>query len=120
MSVTHKFGFNNVNSYKAAKVLYERAGPVICRTLERVSHSPLESVRMCAYLMTVNTFDIMCEVSDYVDVGVHACEEVFDVFTITLIYRAVIKETINANMRKAFSACLIQCVRLHLHAFQNL
>ena len=63
---------------KAVKALYERAQPVICRTLKHMSHSPVDSARMCGYMMTVDIYDMMCKVADYVGINIHTYAEVDD------------------------------------------
>ena len=67
-----------------------------------MSRSPVSSAHMCGYTMTVNTFEIMCEVADCVGIGVSTYAEIADVFTMTLMYREVMEEKIEAKMCKAF------------------
>ena len=37
---------------------------------------PVESAHMCGYMMTVNMYDMMCVVVDYVDIEFHTYAEV--------------------------------------------
>ena len=91
------------NSARAAKALYERTGPAICRLLRCLSCSPVESARMCGYMMTVEIYDMICVVAEYVGIEVHIYVEVVDVFIMTLMYRDVMDERIEKTVCKAFS-----------------
>ena len=59
-----------------------------------MSQSPMETARMCGYMMTVKTFEIMCEVTNFVGIGVHSYVELVDVFTMTLMYGDAMEENI--------------------------
>ena len=59
---------------------------------------PLESVRMCGYIMIVDMYEMMCVVADYVSIGIHTYAKKVDVFTISLMYRDVTEEKIKARM----------------------
>ena len=63
--------FSLRNSAETSKALYESAGPSICRMLRCMSCFPVESARMCGYMMRVNMYDMICVVTDYVDIEVH-------------------------------------------------
>ena len=63
--------FNVRNSARAVKVLYEWAGTLICRMLRYMSRSPVKSARMCGYVMTVDMYDMICVVAEYVGIGVY-------------------------------------------------
>ena len=91
------------NSARTAKALYERAGPGICQLLRCMSRSPVESARMCGYMMTVDMYDMICVVAEYVGIEVHMYAEAMDVFTMTLMYRDVMDERIETTVWKAFS-----------------
>ena len=59
-----------------------------------MSRSPVESARMCGYMMTVDMYDMICVVEEYVSIEVHMYAEVVDVCTMTLMYRDVLDKTI--------------------------
>ena len=59
-------------SVKTAKALYERAGPRICNTLRYMSQSLVVSARMCGIMMILNMFKTMCEVAEYIGIGIDA------------------------------------------------
>ena len=58
---------------------------------------------MCGYMMTVDMYDMICVVAEYVSIQVHMYAEVVDVFTITLMYRDVMEERIETTVCKEFS-----------------
>ena len=90
-------------SARTAKALYEKAGTGICQLLRCMSRSPVESARMCGDMMTVDMYDMICVVAEYVGIEVHMYAEVVDVFTMTLMYRDVMDERIETTVCKAFS-----------------
>ena len=52
--------------------------------------------------MTVDTYEIMCAVINYVEIGIHTYAEIADVLTMNLIYHDAVEEKIDARIRKAF------------------
>ena len=42
--------------------------------------------------MTLNMYKMMCEVAEYIGIGIDEYKEVVDVFTMTLMYRDLIIE----------------------------
>ena len=58
------------NSARAAKALYETAGPAICRMVRYMFRFPVELARMCGNMMIVNMYDTMWVVVDYVGIKV--------------------------------------------------
>ena len=68
-----------------------------------MSRSPVESTRMCGDMMTVDIYNMICVVAEYVGIEVHMYAEVVDVFTMTLMYRDVMDERIETTVWKAFS-----------------
>ena len=69
-----------------------------------MSRSPVESARMCGYMMTVDMYDMICVVAEYVGIEVHMYAEAVDVFTMTLMYRDVMNERIETTTCKTFSS----------------
>ena len=57
---------------------------------------------MCAHMMTVDMYEIMCTAADYVGIGVLTYAEIAGVFTMNLIYRDETEGKIDARMCKAF------------------
>ena len=52
-------------SAKATETLYKRVEPGICNTLRYMLKSPAESARrMCGVMMTLNMYEMICEVAD--------------------------------------------------------
>ena len=43
-----------------------------------MSQSPVELARMCGMMMTLNMLEMMCEVADYIGIGIDAYAEVVD------------------------------------------
>ena len=91
-----------INSVKTAKVLYERAGSVLCRTLRYMSSFPVESTFVCGHMRTVDMYEIMCAVADYVGIGVHTYAQIADVFTMPQMYRNETEKKIEARISRAF------------------
>ena len=58
---------------------------------------------MCGYMMTVDMYDMICVVAEYVGIEVHMYAEVVDVFNMTLVYRDVMDERIETTLCTAFS-----------------
>ena len=90
-------------SANSAKTLYEKVGSGICNTLRYMSQSPAELTRMCGVMMTLNMYEMMCEVAKYIGIGIDAYVEVVDVFTMTLLFRDLMLEQTKSKICKAFA-----------------
>ena len=53
---------------------------------------------MCVQVMTVDMYDMICIVAQYVGIEVHVYAEVVEMFTMTLMYRNVMDERIETTV----------------------
>ena len=59
---------------------------------------------MCGDMMTVDMYDMIYVVAEYVEIEVHMYAQTMDMFTMTLMYRDVMNERIETTVWKAFQA----------------
>ena len=90
-------------SAKAAKALYERVGPGICNTLRCMSQSLVELAQMFGMMMTSNMLEMMCEVAEYIEIGINAFVGVVYEFTMTLMCRDLMLERTESKICKALA-----------------
>ena len=62
---------------------------------------------MCGYMMTVNMYDMICVMVDYVGIEVHTYAKEANVFTITLMYRDVMEVKIATTFMIVLCWCII-------------
>ena len=68
-----------------------------------MSQSPVESARMCGMKMTLNMYEMMCDVAEYIGIGINAYADVVDVLTMTLMYHDLMLERTESKICKAFA-----------------
>ena len=83
--------FSSRNLTRVAKALYDRAGTAICRMLR------------CMFCSSIDMYNMMCVVADYVDIDVHTYVEFVNMFTMTPMFCDVKKEKIETMVCNAFS-----------------
>ena len=93
---------SSINSAKGARALYKKAGAVICKLLRNMFQSPVESARVCGFMMTANMYEIMCTVSEYIGIELSDYAEIVDIFTMSMMYYDAMEERAKATMLKAF------------------
>ena len=95
---------SSINSAKGARALYKKAGAVICKLLRNMFQSPVESARICGFMMTENMYEAMCTVSEYIGIELSEYAEIVDIFTMSVMYYDAMEERAKATMLKAFSS----------------
>ena len=64
--------------------------------------SPVESARICGFMMTANMYEVMCTVSEYIGIELSEYAEIVDIFTINVMYYDAMKKRAKTTMLKAF------------------
>ena len=67
-----------------------------------MSKSPVESARICEFIMTANMCEAMCIVSEYIGIKLSEYAEIVDIFTMRVMYYDVMNERAKATMLKVF------------------